>query len=62
MKSICVNVGDDVTIDGDEANVNIHDIVILVASISINSKKQLGEVNLKNYITNPHFKFFNHLD
>jgi hypothetical protein len=55
MKSIYANVGDDVTIDGDE--VNVHDIVILV-----NSKKQLGEVNLKNYITNPHFKFFNHLD
>jgi len=60
MKSIYANVGDDVTIDGDE--VNVHDIVILVASIWINSKKQLGEVNLKNYITNPHFKFFNHLD
>jgi len=62
MKSICANVGDDVTIDGDEANVNVHDIVILVASIWINSKKQLGKVNLKNYITNPHFKFFHHLD
>jgi len=58
MKSIRANVGDDVTIDGDKTNVNVHDIVILVASIWINSKKQLGEVNFKNYITNPHFKFF----
>jgi hypothetical protein len=58
MKSILVNVGNDVTIDGDEVNVNVHDIVILVASIWINSKKQLGQVNLKNYINNPHFKFF----
>jgi len=57
MKSIRANVGDDVTIDGDKTNVNVHDIVILVASIWINSKK-LGEVNFKNYTTNPHFKFF----
>jgi hypothetical protein len=34
------------TIDGDEANVNLHDIFILVASIWTNLKKQLGEINI----------------
>jgi hypothetical protein len=58
MKSIHTNVGDDVKLDGYQVNVNIHDIVILVASIWINLKNQLGEVEFKNYITNPHFKFF----
>ncbi len=50
------------TIDGDEVNAKIHDIVVVVVSIWTNFLKQLGKMNIYNYITNPHLSFFSHLD